>query len=128
MPTVDPTGPPADLDAKGRNLYRKLRGYLKDWGSWHPADAEYLGTTVRWAQRARLARAGMADEDGRPVLTTTGYKGQPVQHPNLKTANEAERAYGEGLRELGFTARARKQLEIDAGGPPAGGVFGGAFD
>jgi P27 family predicted phage terminase small subunit len=56
----------------------------------------------------------MVDEDGRPTLVERGYKGQLVQHPNLKTADGAEKSYVDALKELGFTPSARSRLGIDA--------------
>lgn len=117
----DPHGPPGDLDTSARSLYRKLRDFLKAQGTWENSDRYALGQVCRYEQRARLAREGIPRG-----LTAEGYKGQDVQHPNLKTAEAAEKSFMEGLKELGLTPRARKQLQIETGGAD-GGKFGGSF-
>lgn len=123
----DPHGPPGDLDTDARALYRKLRDFLKKQGTWENSDRYILGQTCRYEQRARLARGAMYDPELRAfVLTTEGYKGQDVKHPNLATAEAAEKSFVDGLRELGLTPRARKQLEIEVA-KGAGGKFGGAL-
>ena len=122
----DPLGPPSDLTTWGKALYRRLRKALETEHRWADTDREILGQTCRYADRARTARAGMVDEGGQPTLTSIGYKGQLVQHPNLKTAESAERAFIDGLKELGFTPAARVRLEIEvAKSSSKSGKFGG---
>lgn len=124
----DPHGPPGDLDTDARALYRKLREFLKGQQTWENSDRYILGQVCRYEMRARIARAGLPlDKHGKPVLISTGYKGQEVAHPNLKTAEAAEKSFVDGLRELGLTPAARKRLEIEVGRRDAG-KFGAAFD
>ena len=116
MPTVDHHGPPADLDVPGRKLYLKLRKFLKDAGLWENSDKFVLGQTCRYEQRSRLALASLpVDTDGRPILTTQGrseFSGE-VQHPLVRIIETADRGFLDGLRELGLTPRARKQLDVE---------------
>lgn len=127
MPTRDPHGPPADLDKAGRSLFFKLRKFLEEQDTYTHSDAFVLGQACRYEQRARTARLAMTDESGQVVTTTVGYKGQLVQHPDLKTATEAEVRFVECLRELGLTPAARKRMEIEKPGDGSEGKFGGAF-
>ena len=111
----DPHGPPADLDTTGKALYRKLRKFLQDQSTWANSDKHILGQTCRFAQRARLAYESLpCDGSGRPVLTSTGYKGQEVAHPLVKVMEAAESKFIDGLKELGLTPGARKRWEIEA--------------
>lgn len=122
---MDAHGPPADLDKPGRDLYHKLRAFLRAQSTWENSDKFILGQACRYEMRARLARAAQYDPDtGALVFTSEGYKGQQVPHPALKTAEAAEKSFVECLKELGLTPRARKQLEIEVGAK-GGGKFGG---
>ena len=122
----DPLGPPSDLTTWGKALYRRLRKALETEHRWADTDREILGQTCRYADRARTARDLMVDEDGKPALTVLGTKGHIIQHPNLRTAETAERAFVDGLRELGFTPAARKRMEIEVAKSSArSGKFGG---
>lgn len=125
----DPHGPPGDLDATGKALYRKLREFMRAEGRWADSDKYVLGQTCRYEQEARIARDALPrDEHGKPVLTALGYNDQDVPHPLVKMRDAAAKSFVDGLRELGFTPRARKQLEIELGGSDGGsGKFGGAF-
>lgn len=117
----DPHGPPADLDTIGKALYRKLRKFLQDQGTWADSDKHLLGQTCRYDQRRREAREALPrDEKGRVVMVSTGYKGQEVAHPLVKVMEAAEARFVDGLKELGLTPGARKRWEIEAGGRGAG--------
>lgn len=121
----DPNGPPGDLDTTGKALYRKLREFLRKQNTWEDSDRYILGQTCRYEMRGRLARAAMYDPETRAlVFTTEGYNKQDVPTPALKTAEAAEKSFVEGLKELGLTPRARKQLEIEVGAKGVG-KFGG---
>lgn len=126
MPTVDPLGPPDDLDKDSRALYRKLRTYLRDQATWADSDMYLLGQACRYEMRAREARGSIPLEDGRPVMTTRGRSENSgdVAHPAVRIAEAAEKSFVDCLRELGLTPRARKQLEIDAGRKSGGSKFG----
>lgn len=117
MPTVDAHGPPGDLDKNGRQLYFKLRKFLRDAQRWHNSDKYLLGQTCRFEQRARIARwhLQVLDDLGES-WTVEGSKGQVVPHPDIRIMEAAERAFVDGLKELGLTPRAREQLGIK---PPA---------
>lgn len=116
MPTIDAHGPPADLDDKGRKLYLKIRRFLKDAGMWENSDKFVLGQACRYEQRSRLALSSLpVDDAGRPVLTTQGrseFSGE-VQHPLVRIIETSDRGFLDGLRELGLTPRARKQLALE---------------
>ena len=116
------TAPPTrDLDAESRKLWRSTRAALQAQGTWQDSDAGALERYVRAVERARLARAGIP-----PEMTAPGSKGQLAQHPNVKTAREAERDAAEYARDLLLTPRARKMADVPP--PQAPGKFGGVFD
>jgi P27 family predicted phage terminase small subunit len=122
MPTVDATGPPDDLSTAFRRLYRRVRTAMQAQGTWEDMDYLLLGTYVRCLERAALARAAITS--GNVVqLTTTGSKGNPIPHPAIKIAREAERDAQEYAKELLITPRARKQYELEAR-KVGGGKFG----
>jgi len=117
--------PPTDLDAKAKRLWRDTRNALQEQGDWIDSDAQALERYVRACERARLARDGIPrDEDGRLVLTAPGSKGQIVQHPNVKTAREAERDAADYAAALLLTPAARKRADVR---PPVEGKFFGRF-
>jgi phage terminase small subunit len=81
--------------------------------------------------RARIAqRAAELDKEGKGdqmAYLTHGSQGQLVQHPDLKTARDAEKDANDYGRELLLTPAARAK----GGAEPAkatGGKFGGVFD
>lgn len=128
MPTVDPLGPPDDLDKHGKALYRKVRGYLQGQHTWADSDIYVLAQTCRYEQRAREARESIPrDTNGNPVLTTRGRSENSgdVPHPAVRIMETAEKSFVDCLRELGLTPRARKQLEIEVGSKGNSGKFGG---
>jgi P27 family predicted phage terminase small subunit len=113
MPSVDPVGPPDDLDPQFRVLYRKARTAMQAQGCWEDTDHLLLGLYVRCLQRAATARESITK--GNVVqLTTTGSKGNPIPHPAVKIARDAERDAEEYAKELLITPRARKQYELEA--------------
>jgi P27 family predicted phage terminase small subunit len=119
----DPSGPPDDLDAEAARLYRTLRKDLRDGRRWEDSDRHLLAQACRFEQQAREAREALPVENGRRVMTASGYKGQDVPHPLVKIMDGAARAYVDALRELGFTPAQRKRLDIEpvrAGGSKFG--------
>lgn len=121
----DPFPPPADLDADSRKLWKARRKQLEADDLWHPSIADALERYVRACERARLAREGIPrGRDGRPLLTAEGSKGQVVQHPNVKTAREAERDAHEYAGALLLTPEARRRHDVK---PKAPGKFAGAL-
>jgi P27 family predicted phage terminase small subunit len=122
MPTVDPAGPPDDLSAPFRALYRRVRTAMQAQGTWENTDQYLLGLYVRVLERAALARSSITTRGNVVQLTTTGSKGNPIPHPAVKIARDAERDAEEYAKELLITPRARKQYEIEA--RTAGSKFG----
>jgi P27 family predicted phage terminase small subunit len=115
--------PPADLDAQAKRLWRATRKALQDQNTWRDSDGQALERYVRVCERARLAREGIPrDESGRLILTAPGSKGQTVQHPNVKTAREAERDAHEYARALLLTPESRRRSDVPD--PITSGKFG----
>lgn len=124
-PERDGPGCPADLDTISKAHWRKVRAYLVKRGDWHDVYGHTLELLIRAMERARLARATLVDEAGRSCFTTAGYKGQDVQHPNLKTAREAERDVLEYLRALRLTPQEVAKAGGELAKPSGPGKFGG---
>ena len=126
----DTTGPPGDLDTTSKALYRKTKEQLEAQGTWESSDRELLARYIRSLERARIARDALRDEKGRPRFTCVGSQGQLVQHPDLKTAREAERDAHEYAKELLLTPAARKRAEVEVKRDVGkfGGVLGGVSD
>jgi len=117
--------PPDDFDATAKALWKKTQKQLEEQSTWHESDMPTLERYVRADERARIARDGLPrDKKGRPVLTTTGSQGQKVQHPNVKTAREAERDAHEYAKDLLLTPKAREQHQIEKKRAEKGGKFG----
>ena len=113
MPTIDPAGPPDDLSPAFRALYRKVRTGMQAQATWEDTDATLLGMYVRCLERAAIARKAFT-KDKVVQLTTTGSKGNPIPHPAVRIAREAERDAEEYGKELLITPRARKVYELEA--------------
>jgi len=124
----DKTPPPEDLDAESKKLWKATKKHLEDQQTWEDSDAKMLERYIRADERARVARAALPrDKNGVLVLTTNGSQDQLVQHPNVKTAREAERDANEYAKELLLTPKAREQHELERKRAAAAGTFGGAF-
>jgi len=121
---ADEPGCPGDLDATGKDLWRKVKKHIQDRGDWKPVYAHLLSLLARADLRARKARADLVDEQGRQCLTTLGSQGQLVQHPSVKTAREAERDVLEYMRALRLTPQEVAKAGGEAPKPPVG-KFGG---
>lgn len=116
MPTGDDVSSfPADLDATAKTLWKRIRETLVEESRWRRGDSLTLELYVRSLQRAREAQNVIATE-GR---TTTGSAGQIIQHPELKTAREAERDANDYAKELGFTPASRAKGGEPTGKPPS---------
>ncbi len=100
---------PAHFDGEARRLFAlKVATLVRD-GLWDDdRDGELLEryvTAVQVARQARTRIAQRADEDRTDpaaAYITSGSQGQLVQHPDLKTAREAERdaqVYEDKLRD-----------------------------
>lgn len=128
-PNPDTTTCPADLDRQSKSVWKKTRSILRRDDRWRPEYSLLLERYVRAIEVARLARCRIADRallDPEAAYITRGSQGQLVQHPDLKTAREAERDANEYARELVLTPAARAKGGEPAK-PPTGGAFAGAL-
>lgn len=106
---------PGDLDATGKALYRNLRAAMRDRPDgptqWQDPDHHLLSQACRYDQRARRAReAFRMDPEG---MVTLGDRRQLTVHPHVKIAEQSERLFVDVLKELGFSPRARAQMNIE---------------
>lgn len=110
-----PPSPPGDLDATGKKLYKDLRAAMQERPEgptqWEAPDHHLLSQACRYDMRARRARDGFAKSAGEMV--TVGDRKQLTVHPLVKIAEQSERLFVGVLADLGFSPRARKQLEIE---------------
>jgi P27 family predicted phage terminase small subunit len=113
-------GVPGDLDAIGKKLYRDLRAYMRDAARWEDSDHHLLAQTCRYDMRARAARDALRKAGD---MTSEGDRKQLTVHPLVRVAEAAEKAFVEGLKELGFTPRARAALGLESK-PPGESKFG----
>lgn len=101
--------PPKDLDPAGRAVWKAAQNQLRTQGTWKRVDAELLATYCRNVALARTARSQAAAE---PFVS--GSQGQPVAHPGLKVAAEAEAAALRSATALLLTPEARKRHGVGA--------------
>jgi P27 family predicted phage terminase small subunit len=118
---LDPTMPPPELDKRARRLWQQTLAQLKAQGTWKDTDWPLLERYVRAWERALLAREGMGGE-----VTTKGSMGQLVQHPNLKTARDAEHDAHQYATDLLLTPASRKRAGLDEA-ETEDGPYAGAF-
>jgi P27 family predicted phage terminase small subunit len=116
--------PPEDFDSESKVLWKKTQKQLEEQSTWHESDMPALERYVRAVERARIARDALPRTKGRQQLTADGSQGQLVQHPNVKTAREAERDAHEYAKDLLLTPKAREQHEIEKRRAEKGGKFG----
>lgn len=124
-PNPDTTTCPADLDRQSKAVWKKTRSIIRRDERWRPEYSLLLERYVRAIEVARLARTRIAERakvSPDAAYTTRGSQGQLVQHPDLKTARDAEKDANEYARELGLTPAARAKL-----GEPERAPVGGAF-
>jgi P27 family predicted phage terminase small subunit len=76
----------------------------REQGTWQNSDAGCLERYVRALERARAAQA-ILDAEG---LTALGGRDQPVAHPAVRIARDAERDAADYARDLLLTPRARR--------------------
>jgi phage terminase small subunit len=116
MPRAQKTPPaPAGLDSKSRALWRRLCLAMQAQGTWDLSDSLALERLVRSVEVGRLARARIAARAKRGAdgaYLTRGSQGQLVQHPDLKTAREAERDAASYAADLLLSPRARAQYKL----------------
>lgn len=120
-----PESPPKDLLPESKRLWKETIEHLKGQDTWAVSDVPALERYIRAMERARVARESLV-KDGRPVLTAVGSQGQLVQHPNVKTAREAERDANDYAQQLLLTPAARRRAQVEAKGA-GGGKFGGVL-
>ena len=108
-------GVPGDLDSTGKALYRKLRTAMRERPEgptqWQDADHYLVAQACRYDMRARRARDGFAKSASE--MTTLGDRRQLTVHPLVKIAEQAERAFVDCLKELGFTPKSRAALGLE---------------
>ena len=98
--------PPPDLVGEEK-LWFAVQKHLRAQGTWSNTDAPLLESYVRSVLLARLARAAAGSE---PFIT--GSRGQPVAHPGLKMARDAEADAHRYAGALLLTPEARKRHEL----------------
>lgn len=111
--------PPEGLDRASRGLWRRTREALIEQQTWRPVDVATLERYVRAVERGRQARARL---EASGQYTALGSNGQLVQHPDVKTAREAERDAQEYAGALLLTPAARSRHNVsvpEPGGPLA---------
>lgn len=105
-----------------RALWRRVRRQLEADGTWTPVAAESVDRFVRVSERARHARARITEPGQWTALVSHR---QLVQHPDVKTAREAERDAHEYASALLLTPAARKRAGLEE--PIDDGEFGGVL-
>lgn len=113
--------PTTSLDAASKRLWSVVVRELEARGVLREVDEAAIARYVLAEQVARLARGRIADRakcDPDTAYVTRGSQGQLVQHPDLKTAREAERDAAAYAADLTLTPRSRASLgEQVAPGP-----------
>lgn len=115
--TREQFGPADGLDGVSRGLWRRTRDALIEQDSWRPSDVPLLERYVRAMETARHARDRLAAAE---TYVTLGSQGQLVQHPDVKTAREAERDAHEFAGALLLTPAARSRHGVTARARSAG--------
>jgi P27 family predicted phage terminase small subunit len=95
---------PKDFTAAMRSLWTTVQKQLREQGTWQPSDVGCLERYVRAVARSAAAQA-IVDREG---LTSTGGRDQPIAHPALRIARDAERDAAEYARDLLLTPRSRR--------------------
>lgn len=106
-----PAEPSSELDAAGRKLYYRIKGWIKGEADWTESDQLLLNQACIYEQRARHARKAFKDEGNR--FTVIGSTGSPVVNPISRVGDGAEAKYVDALRELGLTPKARTQMNLE---------------
>jgi P27 family predicted phage terminase small subunit len=99
---------PPGLSDDERRLFLAVRRQLAAQGTWQESDAAALVRYVRAQLRGEAASA-IVERDG---MVTIGGRGQPVPHPAVKIARDAERDAHEFARDLLLTPRSRRLAGI----------------
>lgn len=118
-----PDTPPADVDLDAKRLWNGTRDWLIAAGLWElPVDPTTLERYVRADARGRDARTTLREEG----LTSTGSRGQLIEHPAVKTAREAERDAHEYAKEMCLTPLARRRHGLGGQPEPVDPLYGRA--
>jgi len=104
MPPPGWIKPPSDFDEAAVSLWNRVLRELRDQGTWQASDIGCLERYVRAVHRAHAAQAIVAREG----LTSTGGRDQPIAHPAVRIARDAERDAAEYARDLLLTPRSRR--------------------
>ncbi len=99
--------PPGLADTHSRKLWLDAQRALREQGTWANTDAPLLESYCRSVTLARTARAAIAVE---PFIT--GSRGQPVPHPGIKMARDAEADARAAAAALLLTPEARQRHEL----------------
>jgi P27 family predicted phage terminase small subunit len=113
--------PPDTLDRFGRALWTRTIRELKAQSTWSPSDSPLLARYCTSVQVGRLARgriAANAARIGDRAYVTEGSRGQLIQHPDVKTARDADRDASAYAAELLLSPKARAQHAVRT--PPTG--------
>lgn len=108
MPRNRPISPPDGLDELSRSIWRAAQRVLKRQGTWQDSDAPLLEAYVRALQTARDCRRAVGNR-----TFVQGSVGQPVSHPGMRLAAEAERDACRYAQALLLTPEMRKRHELD---------------
>jgi len=100
--------PPPGMSAGERRLFLSIRRELHAQGTWQDSDAGALERYVRALERARTALE-IVEREG---MTAEGASGQPVTHPALRIAREAERDAADYARDLLLTPASRRRAGL----------------
>jgi len=103
MPPAGWNLPPKDFTEPMKALWNAVQRALRHQATWQASDVGCLERYVRAVARATAAQAIVAKEG----LTATGGRDQPVAHPAVRIARDAERDAAEYARDLLLTPRAR---------------------
>jgi len=102
-----PIPAPAAFTGDGRLLWQEVQRHLRRQGTWQDADCPLLESYCRAVMLARTARATASVE---PFIT--GSRGQPVPHPGIKMARDAEADARAAAAALLLTPEARKRHDL----------------
>lgn len=117
---------PAHFDDVARLLFTERVAQYQQLSVWDDEDRDLLERYVTSAQVARLSRsriarrAALAPNDPGGGYSTRGSQGQLVQHPDLKTARDAENDAQKYENTLFDRQDTRGPHEGDEGGDQAG--------
>lgn len=98
--------PPADLGPEARATWKRLAPLVVKAGLLTTADLEAFEAMCDAAAIRRQAAALLKAEG----LTSSGYKGQPVEHPAVKIERAAAQEFRRWADKFGLTPGSRARL------------------